>query len=299
MTTEVLAAPIASKTSRRINSAFWLALPAVLLVVVFLIVPYLNIVLMSFRTPSTTAPYGPGFTVANYYRAITDSFYFAVLLRTLIVTFTVTLVCFLLGFPVAYHLARMTSKWRTFFYALVLAPLLVSAVIRSFGWMIILSNSGLINSILRDFGLITRPLPLMYNEFGVIVGLVHVNIPFMILPLLAALQGIGPSLEEAAHSLGAKRMTVLRRIVLPLAMPGIQSGAILVFVMATGSYVTPILLGGSRVQLMTPMVVQQLSDAFLWPFGSALAIVLAAIGGLVIFAWARPTQKLINRMGRR
>jgi len=276
-----------------------MALPAILLVVFFLAIPYLNILVMSFRTPSTTAPYGPGFTVENYQRALTDTFYLTVLARTLMVTCTVTFICFVIGFPLAYHLARTTSKWRTVFYALVLTPLLVSAVIRSFGWMIILANNGLINSTLREWGLIQQPLPLMYNEFGVIVGLVHVNIPFMILPLLAALQNISPSLEEAAHSLGAKRLTVMRRIVLPLAMPGIQSGAILVFVMAAGSYVTPVLLGGSRVQLMTAMVVQQLSDAFLWPFGSALAIVLAMIGALIILAWARPTQKLINRMGRR
>jgi putative spermidine/putrescine transport system permease protein len=272
-------------------------LPALVLIFFFLIVPYLNIVVMSFRTPSTTAPYAPGFTLENYESALTDGFYLAVLGRTLMVTISVTIISFLIGFPLSYHLARTTSRWRSVLYALVLAPLLVSAVIRSFGWMIVLANNGLINSTLKSWGLIQQPLPLMYNELGVIIGLVHVNVPFMILPLLAALQNINPVLEEAARSLGARRLTVMRRIVLPLAMPGIQSGAILVFVMAAGSYVTPVLLGGSRVKLMTAMVVQQLQDNFLWPFGSALAIVLAVIGGLVVLAWARSTQRLINRMG--
>ncbi len=134
----------------------------------------------------------------------------------------------------------------------------------------------------------------MYNEFGVIVGLVHVYLPFMVLPLLGALQGINPSLEEAAQSLGAKRSTVMRRVVVPLAMPGVQSGAILVFVLAASAYVTPVVLGGSRVKLMTPMVVQQLAETFLWPFGAALAIVLAVIGGISVFVWARATQRLMK-----
>jgi putative spermidine/putrescine transport system permease protein len=274
-----------------------LVLPALLLILLFLAVPYVNIVLMSFRTPSTSMPYAPGFTLSNYGRAISDPFYLAVLWRTCYLSALVALICFVIGFPVAYHLARTTSRWRPFLYACVLTPLLVSAVIRCYGWMIILANNGLINATLKQWGAIDRPVPLMYNEFGVIVGLVHINLPFMILPLLGALQGINPSLEEAARSLGARRLTMMRRVVLPLAMPGIQSGTILVFILAASSYVTPILLGGSRVKLMATMVVQQLTETFLWPFGCALAIVLAGTGALAVLAWSQVTQRLVKGEG--
>ncbi len=268
-----------------------LILPALVLVAFLLVIPYLNIIVMSFRVPATSAPYAPGFTFANYVRALADPFYLAVLWRTLVICSAVTLICFIIGFPVAYHLARTKSRLRVVLYACILSPLLVSTVIRLYGWMIILANNGIINAGLQDWGLISQPLPLMYNELGVIIGLVHVNLPFMVLPLLGALQGVNPVLEEAARSLGARGMTVMRRVIIPLAMPGIQAGVILVFVMAAGSFVTPVMLGGSRVKLMTPMVVQQLTETFLWPLGAALAIVLSVAGGLLILAWMRFTQR--------
>jgi putative spermidine/putrescine transport system permease protein len=183
---------------------------------------------------------------------------------------------------------------RGLLFACMLSPLLVSAVIRCYGWIIILANNGLINAGLKQWGFIERPVPLMYNELGVVIGLVHIYLPFMVLPLLGAMQGINPSLEEAAQSLGAQRLTVMRRVVMPLAMPGVQSGATLVFVLAASAYVTPVVLGGSRVKLMTPMVVQQLAETFLWPFGAALAITLALIGAVCVVAWARVTQRLMK-----
>lgn len=296
MSLQALTLPLARRRTALPGPAIWLIVPAIALVVVFLVIPYLNIVVMSFRVTSTTSRYAPGFTLENYAKALTDPFYLAVLWRTLLVTLTVTFACFAVGFPVAYHLARTTSRFRSLLYACVLCPLLVSAVIRCYGWMIVLANNGLINSALKQYAGM-KAIPLMYNEFGVILGLVHINLPFMILPLLGALQNVDPSLEEAARSLGARRLTVMRRVVLPLAMPGIQSGAILVFVMAASSYVTPILLGGSRVKLMATMVVQQLSETFLWPFGAALAIVLASVSAALVFAWARVTQRAMKVEG--
>jgi putative spermidine/putrescine transport system permease protein len=215
-------------------------------------------------------------------------------MRTLVISVLVTVLCLAIAFPVAYHLARTQTRLRGLLFACILSPLLVSAVIRCYGWIIILANNGVINAGLKQWGLIERPVPLMYNEFGVVVGLVHIYLPFMVLPLLGAMQGINPSLEEAAQSLGARRLTVMRRVVMPLAMPGVQSGATLVFILAASAYVTPVVLGGSRVKLMTPMVVQQLAETFLWPFGAALAIVLAVIGAAAAFAWARTTQRLIK-----
>jgi putative spermidine/putrescine transport system permease protein len=271
-----------------------LVLPAAALIFVFLVIPYINILIMSVRVPSTSAPYDPGFTLANFQRALGDSLYLGILERTLAVGLATSLICLLLGFPVAFHLARTRTRFRGALYACILSPLLVSVVIRCYGWIIILANNGLINTGLRDAGIIEGNLPLMYNEFGVIVGLVHINLPFMILSLLGAMHSIDPGLEEAARSLGASERRVFSRVVIPLAMPGIQSGTILVFVLAISAYVTPVILGGSRVKLMAPLVVQQLIEAFLWPFGAALALVLATAGGIAVWLWARLTLRLMR-----
>jgi putative spermidine/putrescine transport system permease protein len=271
-----------------------LVLPAAALIFVFLVIPYINILIMSVRVPSTSAPYGPGFTLGNFQRALGDSLYLGILERTLAIGLATSLICLLLGFPVAFHLARTRTRFRGALYACILSPLLVSVVIRCYGWIIILANNGLINTGLRDAGIIEGNLPLMYNEFGVIVGLVHINLPFMILSLLGAMHSIDPRLEEAARSLGASERRVFSRVVIPLAMPGIQSGTILVFVLAISAYVTPVILGGSRVKLMAPLVVQQLIEAFLWPFGAALALVLAAAGGIAVWLWARLTLRLMR-----
>jgi putative spermidine/putrescine transport system permease protein len=260
-----------------------LALPALATVAALIVLPYVNIVIMSFRTPSTTRPYAPGFTVDNYSRALTDPFYLELLGDTIRLAVIITAICLIVAYPAAYHLARTTSRWRGVLYALVLSPLLVGVVIRSFGWIILLANNGLINQTLRALDLPT--LALMYNEFGVVLALVHVFLPFMVLPLMGAIQGIDPRLEEAARSLGASRAKVFRRVVLPLSMPGVQSGCILVFVLSCGAYVTPALLGAGRVHTLTTEVVTML-DQFLWPRGAALALILAMAGLIAVWLWA-------------
>ena len=287
-------APPASLRRMTLQWQWLLILPALLLVAVFLGVPYLNIVVMSFRTPSTAAPYAPGFTLTSYTKALSDPLYIGILWRTLRISVLVTALCLLVGYPVSYHMARTRSRFRGLLFAAILSPLLVGVVIRCYGWIILLANNGLINVTLRQWGFIGRPLPMLYNEFGVTLGLVHIYLPFMILPLLSAIQGINPSLEEAARSLGASRIWVMRHVVWPLSASGVQSGTVLVFVLSVSSYVTPVVLGGSRVQMMAPIVVQQLDETFLWPFGTALAIVLAITGALSVVAWFRITQRLFR-----
>jgi len=163
-------------------------------------------------------------------------------------------------------------------------------VVRSFGWTILLGNNGVINRGLREMGIIRAPLPLMYNAFGIVVALAHVLLPFMILPILSALQLVDPALQNAARSLGASRATVFRRIVLPLALPGIQSGVILVFVLAVSAYVTPMLVGGMRVKTMAIIVVDTLLDQFQWPLGSALALMLSAATAAAVLVFVRLTR---------
>lgn len=173
---------------------------------------------------------------------------------------------------------------------LVLSPLLVGIVIRSYGWTILLGNNGIINKTLMNLGLIDRPVGLMYNVLGIVIALVHVFLPFMILPLMSALQGIDPSLTSAARSLGAGKLTVFTRVILRLAMPGIQAGCILVFVLSFSAYVTPALIGGLRVKTMAVSVVDALIDTFQWPFGSAMALTLSLTGAVIVVIFARLTR---------
>jgi len=264
--------------------------PAAVLIGVFLILPYLNIVVMSLREPATTTPYGSGFSTAGYAKFFADFYYVGALLQTLWIGLLSTLVCFVLGFPLALQIVRASGRWRALLYGIVLSPLLVGIVVRSYGWTILLGNNGVLNKAARSLGLTLAPLPLMYNTLGIVIALTHVFLPFMILPIMAALQTIDPALEAAGRSLGATRRVAFRRIVLPLALPGIQSGCILVFVLALSAYVTPVLIGGMRVKTMTLTVVDTLTDAFQWPLGSALALMLSVAGGLCVVLFARATR---------
>jgi putative spermidine/putrescine transport system permease protein len=288
------AAPGLAAPARRAAALPWrpllLIAPAALLVGVFLVLPYANIVVMSLREPAVGAPYGSGFSFAGYGKFFADFYYAGALLQTLLLGGLSTLVCLLLGFPLALQLARASARWRPLLYGIVLSPLLVGIVVRSYGWTILLGNNGVVNRTLRELGWADAPLPLMYNSFGIVVALAHVFLPFMVLPIAGALQAVDPALLQAARSLGATPARVFRRVVLPLAMPGVQSGAVLVFVLAVSAYVTPVLIGGMRVKTMAVIVVDALIDQFQWPFGSALALVLAAAATLVVVAFLRLTR---------
>lgn len=269
------------------HGAFWLIVPALVLIGVFLVLPYFNIVSMSLRPPAVGAPYGAGFTLGNYASALGDTYVVGVLADTFRLGLTTVPICLLLGYPVAYHLARTRSRWGSLLYVLVLSPLLVGVVVRSFGWLILLSGNGVINRALIDMGWIETGLQLMNNRIGVTIALVHVFLPFMILPLVGVIQSIDPTLEQAARSLGASRLKVFWRLTLPMSWPGIQAGTILVFVLTLSAYVTPVMLGGAQVKTMSVLVVQNLIDNFQWPVGAAQALLLSACGMAAVWAYAR------------
>ena len=271
-----------------------LAVPAISLVVVFVLVPYVNIAVMSVRTPSPTATFGPGFTTRNYERVLTDPLYLGLLRDTLLFAAVTTVVCLGLGFPVALHLARTRSRWRGLLYAAVLSPLLTGVVIRCFGWIVLLANNGLINQMFGLTGL--GPFRLMYNPTGVTIALVHVFLPFMILPIMNSIQSIDPRLGEAALTLGASDWKTFRRVTLPLSLPGVQSGVILVFVLTASAYVIPMLLGGGQVATTPTIVVQQLLGSLLWPFGAALALVLSMAVLTIIVLFALLTRRDMRRV---
>jgi putative spermidine/putrescine transport system permease protein len=270
--------------------------PALFLLVAFFVLPYTSIVLMSLREASAGAPYGAGLTLAHYGRALSDAYVQLILGRTLLVGLIVTTTTLLLGYPVAYHLAYSRSRWAGLLYVFVLSPLLVGVVVRTFSWLIILSRNGLINQSLMELGLIGAPLPLANNTLGVIIALTHVLLPFVILPLLGNLQAISPDLAMAARSLGASRARTFFKITLPLSVPGIQAGTILVFILAISAYVTPAMLGGAGGRTMTVLIVQYLIENFRWPAGAALALVLALVGIIIVSLYVRLLSPVVRRL---
>jgi len=213
-------------------------------------------------------------TLENYVKFFTDPYYVAVLVRTVRVAGICMVICLVAGFPLAYALARTQSRWKSALVMLVVLPLFVGSAVRAAGWMVMFGSRGLLNTLLGAVGLIDRPLQIMYTEAAVIIGITAVNLPFMVLTLESVIEGIDPVIEEAAASLGAPPHQVFRRVILPLAMPGVLAGTILVFILAMNAYATPILLGGPRFQMMGPVVYGQFAGQNNWPFGAALSFIL-------------------------
>ena len=204
-------------------------------------------------------------------------------LRTLGVALTVTLMCILLGFPLSYMLAHLRDKTANLLLILVLLPFWTSLLVRTTAWMVVLQKEGVINSLLQAIGLIAEPLPLVFNRFGVVAAMTHILLPFMILPMYSVMRQIPPSYVRAARSLGASPTTAFLRVYLPQCVPGVGAGALLVFILALGYYITPALLGGSTDQMISYFVADNMGRSLNWGLASALAaILLGAV--LVLYA---------------
>jgi putative spermidine/putrescine transport system permease protein len=212
--------------------------------------------------------------LTHYKAFLSDPFFLNVLWRSFIIAATVTLVCIVLAFPLAYWLSRLRGVARAILYLAVLIPLLTSAVVRTFGWMILLANNGFLNKGLIALGVTDTPIRMMYNEIGIIIALAEVLLPFMVLALDAALLNIDKQLYDAARNLGAGAVRIFWQVTLPLSIPGIVSGSVLVFSLAISAYVTPALIGGPRVPVMSTTIYQQGIALLNWPAGAAIAFIL-------------------------
>lgn len=254
-----------------------LILPACLLVLALLVGPMLLMLRISLNHFSPTQMMVEAMSADNYIRALTDPYYQHILLTTLGIALLCTLLTLTIGFPAAYWLARLQSRWKSLMVILTLFPLLVGNVVRSAGWMALLGHDGFINYVLISAGLISTPLKLVYTPIAVIVGIIAVVLPYMILTLASVIESIPRNVEEAAANLGGRPGTVFRRVVLPLALPGVAAGSILVFVLCMNTYATAILLGGPQFKMMAPAVYDQFIRANNWPFGATLAFVLLSI----------------------
>lgn len=253
--------------------------PALLVVLVLLVLPLGWLVWQSV--------WNEGLTLEHYRRIATDPAYWTSFALTFRISFLVTALALMLGYPVAYAALKLPPFWANIVLALVVLPFWTSVLVRAYAWLILLQRTGLINETLIGLGLIHEPLELAYNELGTIIATVHILLPFMVLPLYATMQKIPGDLVQAGASLGGSPMHVFGRVFLPLSMPGVVAGTVLVFVLCLGFYITPELLGGGRV-LMVSMIVSRNVELYAeWGAASAVAIVLLACVGLLFFAASR------------
>ena len=247
--------------------------PATGVVVLGVLLPVLILFRYSFNRFEPRLMMVEAVTLENYLKFFTDPFYTNILWTTVRVASICTLVCLLLAFPLAYVLARTESRYKHVLLMLVVLPLFVGNAVRAAGWMTLFGSKGAFNALLGWLGLIDAPLQIMFTEKAVIIGIIAVNLPYMVLTLQSVLEGIARNLEEAAFSLGAGPCAMFRRVLWPLALPGIIAGAIFCFILAMNAYATPVLLGGPQFKMMGPLVFGQfrLNN---WPFGAAVAFVL-------------------------
>jgi len=246
---------------------FALTLPALLLLMLLFVLPLGRLFALSFE----------GGSLGWYEKALTGGLYTTILFRTFEIAAIVTVCCLVIGYPVAFLLATTTPGWRAIGFAFVMLPLWTSVLVRTYAWMVLLGRNGIINRILIDSGLMERPLPMLNSRMAVILGMVHVMLPFMILPIYSAVTRIDPDLPKVARGLGASALRIVTTIYLPLTLRGIVAGLTLVFVVSLGFYITPALLGGGKVLMFAMVIEQQVREFLAWNFAGALSVILLAV----------------------
>lgn len=276
--------------SERRSWAPWaMSAPALLLFAVMLVVPLVLTTVLSFNVYNHDSGPVPGtFTLAHYVQIVTDSYYYEIFWRTLWISGVVTVICIAIGAPEAYILSKMRAPWRSIFLLIILAPLLISVVVRAFGWSMLLGPEGLVNTVFKAVGI--GSVKLLYNETAIVIALVHVMLPFMVIPVWTSLQKLDPSVESASLSLGASHFTTLRRVVFPQVLPGILSGSLIVFGLAASSFAIPGLLGGRRVKMVATLIYDEYLHELNWPLGAAIAFVLLAANLVIMLGWNRMVE---------
>lgn len=262
-----------------------MALPATILFAGLVLTPLALTLILSFHVYDHATGVQDAWTIGQYLTVLTDPYYYEIFLRTFRLSALTTLICIVVGAPEAYVLSRMRSPWRSVFLLMVLAPLLVSVVVRAFGWSMLLGPTGLVNEATQALGL--GRVRLLYTETAVVVALVHVMVPFMVIPVWTSLQKLDPATEQAALSLGASHAIVLRRVVLPQILPGLLSGSLIVFGLAASSFAIPGLLGGRRLKMVATVVYDEYLSSLNWPLGAAIAVILLAANLAIMLGYNR------------
>lgn len=273
------------------RTPYLLAGPALALFAALLVVPLLMTFLLRFYRFGFYTGIEPAFSIANYAGVVGDPYFHEIFGRTFAIALATTVISALVGTPEAYVLYRMAPRWRSAMLVVVLAPLLISVVVRTLGWAILLGNRGVVNDALRALGLIETPVRMMYSSGGIVIALVHVLVPFMVLAVWAALHRQDPAVERAAASLGAGQATIFLRVVLPQAMPGVLSGSLIVFSLAASAFATPAILGGRRVKVVSTTVYDEFLNTLNWPLGAAIAMLLLVAVMTVLLTYNRVVER--------
>jgi putative spermidine/putrescine transport system permease protein len=275
----------------RLAAPYLLSAPALLLYAVLLLVPLVATALLSLHSFGIYKGIENVYNFANYRDVFGDSYFYEIFGRTFRIAFLVTLLAALIGAPEAYILSRMRAPWRGIFLLVALGPLLISVISRTLGWALLLGSTGLVNQGLIALGIVGEPLQFMYSEAGVVIALTHVLIPLMVISVWASLQRLDPQIENAAISLGAPAPTVLRRIVLPQAIPGILSGGIIVFALAASAFATPAIIGGRRLKVAATLAYDEFLNTLNWPLGATIAILLLIANIVIIVGCNRLLER--------
>jgi putative spermidine/putrescine transport system permease protein len=289
-----------SRVSNAFGASAVLTMPACIVIAAGVVLPLAYMLILSVQAPDPgEVELTVNFTAANYLKFFTSPFYWNVLAKTIWVASVTTALCAFLGLTLAVSIWLTSSRWRGLCVIAVISPLLVSIVTRAFGWMVVLGDNGLINSLLIYLGIFAAPRHMMFTNFAIIVGLVHVFLPLMALPILTSLDRVDRNIPEAASSLGAGALTIGIKILLPLVTPGLVSGITMVFSLTMSSYILPALMGGADSGMITTLIYQQFVVTFNWQFGAALVAILLAtslgIVSLLIFETSRRTRKWMAR----
>ncbi len=266
--------------------------PITSLYLLFLIGPISFFLALSVLKYHPNDLYQPILTLENYRRLLFDSFYLAIIARTLKIAAIVTLVSLALGYPLAYFLARTRTAWRGVLMFLVIAPLMSGVIVRTYGWIVLLGSEGLVNSTLKAAGLISTPIQLLNTQFGLVIALVHILVPYMVFPIFSSLASLDRNVERAASTLGARPWRVFLEVTLPLSRAGIVMGSALVFTLTAGAVVTPALLGPRDARVLGQMIYELVSSVLNWPLASAAASLLVLCQFLIIFAKFRSGRRV-------
>jgi len=280
---------------RRARLGFWLFLAPVLAWLVLLIIlPHLDLLLMSLRDGSGS---GAAWTLRNYMNFFDEPIYWLTFVRTAMYSIITTIITFLLAMPVAFYIAKVARvRLQGFLLTLLLLPFWVSELVRIYGWMILLRESGVVNFALLKLGVIDAPIEMLYNDATMIMGLVYTSMLFMVVPLVSAVESLDDSLIEAAHDLGAGRAVIWWRIILPHCKPGITSGSIVVFMLCLGNYLTPNLMGGKNSLWFTEQIYNQFIASFNWNQGAAFGFLLLALSSGLIWVGLKVSRQKLGEV---
>ncbi len=280
---------LAREERKEHTSMLLLLTPALVMVVVLLIMPLCWLALQSVQTEE-------GFSLANYIRIFQETIYWDTFALTFKISFMVTILSIVMGFPIAYAASRLQGFWANLILICVILPFWTSVLVRAYAWLVLLQRRGLVNQTLMDLGIIDQPLTLMHNTTGTVIGTLHVMLPFMVLPLYSVMKKIPQDLMQASESLGAKPFYTFRRVFLPMAAPGIMAGSILVFVICLGFFITPELLGGGRTILVSMLVQRNVELYHAWGAASAVGLVLLFVVFLIFWGINRfiPIERILG-----